>query len=59
MEIPNFLGGWSYTQKEMIELFKHIKYNENYSILEFGSGDSTNKIYNHFKKYSKNLIYYS
>jgi hypothetical protein len=36
MEIPNFLGGWSYTQKEMIELFKHIKYNENYSILEFG-----------------------
>lgn len=23
----------------MIDLFKHIKYNENYSILEFGSGD--------------------
>lgn len=59
MEIPNFLGGWSYTQKEMTELFKHIKYNENYSILEFGSGDSTNKIYNHFKKYTKNLMYYS
>jgi len=59
MEIPNFAGGWSYTQKEMRELFNHIQYRKNYSILEFGSGDSTNKIYNHFKKYTENLEYYS
>lgn len=59
MEIPSFEGGWSYTQREMIELFKNITYSKNYSILEFGSGNSTLKIYNHFKKHVENLILYS
>jgi hypothetical protein len=51
MDIPRFEGGWSYTQKEMTELFKHIVYSPNYAILEFGSGDSTRKLYDHFSKY--------
>jgi hypothetical protein len=33
-DIPQFDGGWSYTQWEMTELFKHITYPEKYSILE-------------------------
>ena len=43
----NFLGGESYSQKEMIELFKHVNVEDislstnNYNILEFGSGTST------------------
>ena len=50
MDIPIFNGGWSYTQKEMIELFKYIVYTNDFNILEFGSGDSTVKLYHHFKK---------
>jgi len=57
MIIPKFLGGWSYTQKEMNELFKFIEYKDKYSILEFGGGDSTLTLLNHFKKYTKNLLY--
>ena len=56
-DIPHFAGGWSYTQREMTELFKHITYPENYSILEFGSGASTIVLYNHFIKYVKNLTF--
>jgi len=42
----NFSGGWSYTQKEMTELFKCINFdlikeNNSYNILEFGSGKSS------------------
>jgi len=55
MEIPRFAGGWSYTQAEMTELFKHINYPDTYSILEFGSGASTVLLYNHFKKYVRDL----
>jgi predicted O-methyltransferase YrrM len=57
MSIPKFLGGFSYTQKEMNELFKFIEYKDKYSILEFGGGDSTLTLLNHFKKYTKNLLY--
>uniref|UniRef100_A0A6C0KPD1 Methyltransferase n=1 Tax=viral metagenome TaxID=1070528 RepID=A0A6C0KPD1_9ZZZZ len=56
-EIPQFAGGWSYTQREMTELFKHITYPEKYSILEFGSGASTILLYNHFIKYVKELLF--
>jgi len=42
-----FNGGWSYTQKEMNELFKHTRQDMN--ILEFGAGDSTRKIFNLLK----------
>jgi hypothetical protein len=56
-EIPQFAGGWSYTQREMTELFKHITYPEKYSILEFGSGASTMLLYNHFIKYVKELVF--
>jgi UDP-N-acetylglucosamine 2-epimerase (non-hydrolysing) len=42
-----FCGGWSYTQKEMDELFKHTWSNMN--VLEFGAGDSTRKIFNLLK----------
>jgi hypothetical protein len=57
VEIPQFSGGWSYTQREMTELFKHIAYPEQYSILEFGSGASTVLLYNHFRKYVKDLTF--
>lgn len=57
MDIPTFNGGWSYTQWEMNDLFKHIVYKDSYSILEFGAGDSSTKLFNHFKKYVKNLHY--
>jgi hypothetical protein len=57
MDIPDFKGDWSYTQKEMIALFKHIEFNESYSILEFGLGESTNTIYEYFKKYVDKLTY--
>jgi hypothetical protein len=59
MEIPSFEGRWSYTQREMIELFKNITYSKDYSILEFGSGNSTLKIYDFVKKQVDNLIFYS
>jgi SAM-dependent methyltransferase len=54
-----FSGGWSYTQKEIQELFKYLNFKETYSILEFGSGDSTIKLYNYIKKYVNNLIFYT
>ena len=57
MSIPKFNGGWSYTQKEMNELFKFIEYKDKYLILEFGGGDSTLTLLHHFKKYTKNLLY--
>lgn len=57
MDIPAFNGGWSYTQWEMNDLFKHILYKDDYSILEFGAGDSSTKIFNHFKKYVQKLHY--
>jgi len=47
----NFEGGWSYTNKEMGELFKNIDFSkkyEDYKILEFGGGDSSIKIWNYF-----------
>lgn len=57
ISIPNFEGGWSYTNKEMTELFNHISFKETISVLEFGSGDSTLKIYNHIKNhYANNVI---
>ena len=56
---PTFNGGWSYTQKEMSELFKHLKFSETYSILEFGSGDSTKKLYDYISKKVKNLTFYT
>jgi hypothetical protein len=58
ISIPQFDGGWSYTQKEMISLFRFIEYRNTYSILEFGGGSSTEKLYNHFAKYTTNLCYY-
>jgi hypothetical protein len=57
IDIPQFAGGWSYTQWEMTELFKHISYKDTYSILEFGSGASTILLYNHFIKYVKDLTF--
>ena len=45
----------------MSELFKHIFYpnKKDYKILEFGSGDSTIKIYNYFKQKVANVVFYS
>ena len=59
MDIPTFYGGVSYTQTGMAELFKHITYRANFSILEFGSGNSTEKLHEHFKKNVENLVFYS
>lgn len=56
-----FNGGWSYTNLEMSELFKNIdltKTYENYNILEFGSGDSSKKMYSLFEKDVTKLNYY-
>jgi len=57
IDIPRFNGGWSYTQKEMDTLFKFIEYKKEYSILEFGLGNSTQLLYSHFKKYVDKLTY--
>jgi hypothetical protein len=59
MDTPTFYGGVSYTQTGMAELFKHITYRANFSILEFGSGNSTEKLHEHFKKNVENLVFYS
>lgn len=59
MDIPIFNGGWSYTQKEMNELFNFITYSDSYSILEFGSGDSSKKLFDHFTQHVKELIYFA
>lgn len=51
-----FNSGWSYSNLEMTELFKHIDLNishDSYNILEFGGGDSSLKIYNLFKNVKK------
>jgi hypothetical protein len=58
ISIPQFDGGWSYTQKEMTNLFRFIQYSDSYSILEFGGGSSTKKLFDHFSKYTSNLTYY-
>jgi hypothetical protein len=58
VSIPQFDGGWSYTQKEMTSLFNFIEYRDTYSILEFGGGSSTKKLYDHFSNHSTNLTYY-
>ena len=61
MAEPIFEGGWSYTQKEMNELFKYISYTNKteYKVLEFGSGDSTLKLYYYFKQNVDNVVFYS
>ena len=60
MSVPRFEGGWSYTQKEMNELFKYLFYNnQEYKVLEFGSGDSTIKIYNYLKQKVDNVVFYT
>ncbi len=59
MDLPIFNGGWSYTQKEMTELFKHLKFGDSFAILEFGSGDSTIKLYNYIKIKVKTLTFYT
>ena len=61
MAEPIFEGGWSYTQKEMNELFKYITYENkrDYKVLEFGSGNSTLKLYDYFKQKVDNVIFYS
>jgi hypothetical protein len=61
MAEPIFEGGWSYTQKEMNELFKYISYTNKreYKVLEFGSGNSTLKLYDYFKQKVDNVIFYS
>lgn len=52
-----FQGGWSYTPNEMYELFKHINIKSNFKILEFGGGDSSNKIYKLISKYCNDIEY--
>jgi len=55
-----FNGGWSYTNLEMSTLFKNIDLMNNYNtynIIEFGGGDSSEKIYNLFDNI-KNINYY-
>ena len=61
MSEPIFEGGWSYTQKEMNELFKYILYEDKreYKVLEFGSGNSTIKLYDYFKQKVNNVVFYS
>lgn len=59
MQLPSFSGGWSYTQREMEEFFSHVVYFPNMAVLEFGSGDSTIKLYDHFKRYVDNLDFYT
>jgi hypothetical protein len=59
MEFPKFNGGWSYTQLEMTELFKHLKFQPTFSILEFGSGDSTKKLYSYIRPQVQNLFFYT
>ena len=61
MSEPVFEGGWSYTQREMNELFKHLFYKDKteYKVLEFGSGNSTIKLYDYFKQKVDNVIFYS
>ncbi len=60
MNIEIFNGGWSYTNLEMKNLFNHIditKEYDSYNIIEFGAGDSSEKIYSLFKNVKK-LQYY-
>jgi len=61
MSEPVFEGGWSYTQREMNELFKHLFYKDKteYKVLEFGSGNSTIKLYDYLKQKVDNVIFYS
>jgi len=59
MHIPEFNGGWSYTQREMEEFFKHVVFYPKMAVLEFGSGDSTVKLYNHFKCFVEDLTFYT
>jgi hypothetical protein len=56
----DIFNGCSYTNLEMSELFKFIDLNKNYNeynILEFGAGDSSEKIHSLFKNVD-NLNYY-
>ena len=54
-----FTGGWSYTSEEIAELFKNLTFSEEFSVLEFGSGDSTVKLYDKLKEHVQKLTYYT
>lgn len=55
-----FIGGWSYEGKSIYNAFCNLNFEQNnFKILEFGCGDSSEKIFNLIKKYypDKNIIY--
>lgn len=56
-DIYNFKGGWSYTPNEMREFLQHLTVRDSYSVLEFGSGDSTKVLYDIIERYCNNLEY--
>jgi hypothetical protein len=56
-DLDVFIGGWSYTTKEIIEFIKHLKYKDSYNVLEFGSGRSSKAVYDIVSRYCYNISY--
>jgi len=47
-------SGWSYCNEQILEFMPHLKVDEEISVLEFGCGDSTIKIFDYLNnKFSK------
>ncbi|MFA5753892.1 MAG: hypothetical protein WC905_00840 [Patescibacteria group bacterium] len=56
--LPEFNGGWSYETGSIHTALSHTTYTENtINVLEFGSGDSTRKMFNFLKDQILNVNY--
>jgi hypothetical protein len=58
-DIDFFNGGWSYTPNEMKEFLKYLTLKDKYSVLEFGSGDSTKKLYDIISRFCYEIEYHT
>ena len=59
LDIDFFNGGWSYTPNEMKEFLKYLTLKDKYSVLEFGSGDSTKKLYDIISRFCYHIEYHT
>lgn len=55
----NFNGGWSYSSKQIENLFKYLEGGPSIYVLELGSGDSTVKLYEYLKTKFDTVHFYS
>lgn len=53
----NLKGGWAYCSEQILQFIPDLEKVDKLKIMEFGAGDSSIKIYEHFKQLYKNVSY--